>query len=102
MEFFKNLFSDKKVTNVVNKTTHVVSTEPKTIWRNNMWVMTPNGVGIIFKLGEPCTVHLVNEMDGTTKASIEISTELLRQAKFAEIPECRKCSEEKAQRLGYL
>jgi hypothetical protein len=101
MKFF-GLFSDKKEAVAVTKTTQVVTDKPKSIWRNNMWVMTPDGVGIMFAIAEPALVHLVSGDTGETVASKLYSTASLRQAKYAEIPACRQCSPEKAARLGYL
>lgn len=80
-------------------------TEPgvvKSIWRNNMWVMTPLGVGVLFKLGEPNLVHLVDE-NGETQASEYFSSTQLRQAKWEEIPSVRrKVDREKGYQLGYF
>lgn len=74
----------------------------KSIWRNNMWVMSPLGVGILFKLDAQCEVHLVNE-DGTTKDVQLLPLAQLRQATFDEIPASRmKVTREKANYLGYV
>lgn len=94
------LFSD--VFNGVwrNKNTVTITQEAKTVWRNNMWVMTPDGVGIIFKLEEPVTVHLVDDK-GVTIASTQYQSSRIRIAKFEEIPACRRCTYERAKQLGY-
>ena len=74
----------------------------KSLWRNNMWVMTPQGIGVLFKCDEPSLVHLVND-NGTTKESLAVHLNQLRQAKWLEIPECRRLvSEERAYSLGYF
>lgn len=73
----------------------------KSIWRNNMWVMTPRGVGVIFALGEPVTVHLTDS-NGLTVESVQLPSGQLRQALWDEIPESRRgVSREKGYRLGY-
>lgn len=95
---FKALFD--KIKAPFNRRQVVISTEPKTIWRNNMWVITPAGLGIIFRLGEPSEVHIVDE-GGLTTDVRQFSTEVLRQAYYSEIPENRRGSVEKATRLGY-
>jgi hypothetical protein len=75
----------------------------KSIWRNNMWVMTPKGIGIMFKMGTPCCIHLVNPENGLTIEPWFFPIGQLRQAKWEEIPECRRMiSREKGRRLGYM
>ena len=71
-------------------------------WRNNMWVVTPDGIGIIFKLGVKSEVHLV-DTSGVTVAVNVYDINVLRQASFAEIPSPRRrhISKEKAFALGY-
>jgi hypothetical protein len=72
-------------------------------FRENMWVMTPQGVGILFKIGQPCDIHLVNETTGETIKNINFLISDLRQARFHEIPASRQgISKEKATALGYL
>lgn len=71
-------------------------------WRPNMWVVTPDGVGIIFKLGKICEIHLVDE-NGVTVLVREYNILSLRQAKFLEIPKARRgFSKETAASLGYV
>lgn len=71
-------------------------------WRNNMWVMTPDGVGIIFKLDVESEIHMVDKQ-GFTYAVRVFPTQALRQAKYKEIPAGRmKCSKEQATALGYF
>jgi len=71
-------------------------------WRNNMWVMTPDGIGIVFKLGADSEVHLIDS-SGLTIASKIYETVSLRQAKYGEIPVVRrKMSKEQAAKLGYF
>lgn len=104
-EKIKKLFSNKTPEPVAPqgkvKTIVIPTTIQKTAWRNNMWVMTPEGIGIIFKLAEPCTVHLVDSETGLTLREVWINSEDMRQAKYLEIPECRRCDEERAKFLGY-
>lgn len=74
-------------------------------WRNNMWVMTPDGIGIMFNLAEYSSiVHIVDKEDGlTTIAEMSYPTQALRQAKFEEIPSKRRnFSPGQAERLGYM
>lgn len=73
-----------------------------TAWRNHMWVMTPDGIGIIFKLGVSSEVHLT-DIDGLTIASKIYPTVVLRQAKFIEVPaKRRQFSKELAASMGYF
>lgn len=91
LNFLKSTFSS------VDSETEVV----KSMWRNNMWVMSPKGVGIIFKLGDQCEVHLVNS-DGTTKESVLLPVLQLRQATWDEIPAARQMvTRERGLYLGY-
>jgi len=86
------------------KSKPVVETPPviKSLWRNNMWVMAPQGVGVLFALGAPCIVHLVDEI-GETKGVVQLPAEQLRQAKWDEIPESRRgVSRERGLYLGYV
>lgn len=102
MNFLKKVFSDKPETKVEGaKGTVVVTQVVKRAWRNNMWVMTPDGIGIIFQLSEPVVVHLVDKVSGLTLRSAHYASEQLRQAKFLEIPEVRRGDKEKANKLGY-
>lgn len=67
-----------------------------------MWVMTPDGIGIVFQLGEPSLIHLVDEI-GETKSTAYFATTALRQALWEEIPEARrKIDREKGHQLGYF
>jgi hypothetical protein len=76
----------------------------KSQWRNNMWVMSQYGVGILFTYGQMCTVHLVDNKTGETTGVISAPLQALRQAKFKEIPEVRRVgfTSEKAKLLGYF
>lgn len=70
-------------------------------WRENMWVVTPDGVGIVFKLGVDTEVHMV-DADGYTLYSKVYPILSLRQAKYEEIPLARRgISVEDASALGY-
>ena len=106
MKWF-NFFSDPvKETPVVKgstKSTVVLAEAPiKSTWRNNMWVMTPEGVGILFQMGVPCVVHIVDKLTGETTKVIKVDPSTIRQAKYAEIPENRRGSVERANQLGYV
>ena len=73
-------------------------------WRPGMWVVASgNRIGILFELGETCGVHLVERSTGATIDEISVPLTSLRQAKFGEIPECRRIglTKEKAEVLGY-
>ena len=72
-------------------------------FRNHMWVMTPDGIGIVFKVGVETEVHLVDTA-GVTITARTYPVNLLRQAKFTEIPSPRRraLSKEKAASMGYV
>ena len=74
----------------------------KTGFRNNMWVMTPRGIGILFEYKFPLsTIHLINPNGETTK-ELSLSVTDLRQALWKEIPISRRgVSKEVGQYLGY-
>jgi hypothetical protein len=97
MKAFFNWFKPKQKGTVVLEARPIKSS----FWRNNMWVMTPDGIGIIFDLRQPVLVHLVDERTGLTIGAKEYLAETIRQAKYKEIPESRRGSPEKAARLGY-
>lgn len=68
-----------------------------------MWVMAPDGIGILFKIANVCEVHLVDEEDGSTLVSAYYSIKELRQARYEEIPECRRGeSKEWFNKKGYI
>ena len=91
-----NFFKSKQIPSTI-----ITAPVIKSLWRNNMWVMSPRGVGVLFELNTPCVVHLVND-DGTTKETWQFPVEQLRQAMWSEIPEIRrKVTKEKALELGY-
>jgi hypothetical protein len=71
-------------------------------WRNNMWVVTPDGVGIIFRLDIESLVHLV-DYNGNTVSEKYYPTLALRQAKYLEIPAARRgFTKEAAYIMGYF
>lgn len=75
----------------------------KTEWRNNMWVSSPDGVGILFNMKDPtsCIVHLVGN-DGITIKEVKHNIQHLAQAKWIEIPETRRnIDKERGLYLGY-
>lgn len=101
---FSNFFKPE-ASSEPKKKTYVLDLKPdlgpvRSIWRNNMWIMTPDGVGIVFDLREPVRVHLV-DANGITVGDKEYSSLSLRQAKYLEIPESRRGDPTKAKRLGY-
>jgi hypothetical protein len=72
-------------------------------FRQNMWVMTPRGVGILFRIGSPCEVHLVSEANGHTIDIISADLSTIRQARYDEIPGSRQgIDRDRAKSLGYL
>lgn len=72
-------------------------------FRRNMWVMTDEGIGIIYALSEVCEIHLVDKDDGTTRMSVYKNINDLRQAKYLEIPEIRRgSSKEWFNKKGYM
>lgn len=84
------------------KTEVLLPVVKKVQWRNNMWVVTEDGVGILFDYGPvDSVVHLVNP-DGTTKESKTYKSLMLRQAKWNEIPQNRRgVDRTTANYLGY-
>lgn len=102
-----NLFSKPKPIPIIQPIAMVEATpnatqgQIKSLWRNNMWVMTPKGVGVLFQLGEPCVVHLTHA-NGTFDQSWQFPSAQLRQALWDEIPEPRRaCTREHGLYLGY-
>lgn len=77
-----------------------------TNWRNNMWVMTKEGVGILFNMDHfpSVVIHLVND-DGTTIThlgadgkltnDVWFNIDVVRQAKYLEIPKVRRGKDKK-------
>ena len=73
-------------------------------WKKGMWVShTETGeTGIIFQLGNICEIHYVDVVSGETIRKETVDIQLLRQARWVEIPVCRRfISEEKGKELGY-
>ena len=95
MNFIKRLF---------NKTTREQPQTIKKNWRVGMWVQTQdNKTGILFKLGDTCEIHIVDRTSGETVEVVQEVIEHVRQAKWGEIPECRRrgITKEQAEALGY-
>lgn len=72
--------------------------------RRGMWVMTPQGVGIVtaFNLDSTVRVDLVGSPDGNTRISgYDAVIHEVRQAKLKEIPAARRPSVEHGHRFGY-
>ena len=67
-----------------------------------MWVMSPKGVGILYKVdGDSSEVHLVNSQGETTEVSV-CPLYKLRQATWQEIPAMRRSVDREVGRyLGY-
>jgi hypothetical protein len=92
-----NPWAKKPLQVVLSAPTNLV----RSMWRTNMWVVTPMGIGIIVSIETQCLVHLVNE-DGTTKEQVSLPLAALRQAYYKEIPEVRRGDIEAARKLGYF
>lgn len=87
----KRLFSPKQVPVAINKN-----------WRNGMWVMYGEQIAIISKVGDPCEIHYVYLFTGETVGVDNIPLNALRQARWIEIPECRRnLTPAKGLELGY-
>ena len=71
-------------------------------WRLNMWVIVDTRPGILVSIGNPCQVDMVDANTGETTLSLAVGLDALRQAKYHEIPTCRRnISLEAALELGY-
>jgi hypothetical protein len=87
--------------------TQTVKVQPEKVirgWKQGMWVMitVTNKPAILFRLGESCEVHLVNPQTGVTVEKQDVPLTGLRQAKWAEIPLCRRgITQEEGKALGY-
>lgn len=103
LQKLKKLFSRKPPITVEYSSTP--KEQPATFirkWRQGMWVVYKSRIGILFKLDEICEVHLVNVKTGETIEQVMVPLSGLRQAKWAEIPECRRnITHEKGAALGY-
>ena len=94
MNFVKKLF---------NKTERQINTIPKG-WRVGMWVVDEaNKPAIIYSMvPDSIVIHYINKNTGETVEQQTVSYTSVRQAKFGEIPECRRMiTKEKAEALGY-
>ena len=72
--------------------------------RKGMWVMTPQGVGIVtdFTVNTTVLVDLVVTPDGTTRLTgYEVDIHEVRQATLKEIPAARRPTAEHGRRFGY-
>jgi L-rhamnose isomerase len=83
--------------------TSVISSDvTKTQWRRNMWVMTPDGVGVLQEMRPDKYVSHLVDKDGLTLSSAEHYPQDVRQAKWMEIPAFRRqVSDDVAKHLGY-
>lgn len=72
-------------------------------WRVGMWVILEGEVGILAELYESSVnFHKVNPQTGETVSEHVVPFEALRQARWGEIPECRRgFTREAAAELGY-
>lgn len=70
--------------------------------RKGMWVVAPQGVGILVlhKARRP-ELHLTNEQGGT-RLIVPVDPTTLRQAKLAEIPLPRRPDAQRGAALGYV
>lgn len=93
MRSFKQLLNISK-----REPTHVLKN-----WRTGMWVVaSSNRIGVLFSIGDSCLVHLVDRQSGETVEQISCPITELRQAKYGEIPECRRgITKQQAEALGY-
>lgn len=104
-KFFGKSSIDVEIKSTDDKNTFVLKSVPPVYnrnWRQVMWVMHENKIAIIFKIGEPCTIHYVDPHTGETIGEVQTSLGALRQARYNEIPACRMgLTPEKALELGY-
>ena len=93
MSIFKKLF------NIVNREPVVQDKA----WSKGMWVMNQDQEPcILWVLGDPCTVHVIDKITGETIKECTVSINDLRQARWGEIPECRRgITKEAGEALGY-
>lgn len=72
-------------------------------WKQGMWITTSTGkVGILYKLSDPCNIHIVSRDTGETVEELVLPITELRQATWSEIPECRRgITKAQAEALGY-
>lgn len=72
-------------------------------WRVGMWVVLDNEIGIIAQFFDSSVnFHKVNSKTGETVSEQIVPFEALRQARWEEIPECRRgFTREAAAELGY-
>jgi len=71
--------------------------------RLTMWVVANGKIGILTEIRpDSFVVDFVNPSDGTTLLPGVVDPKNLRQARWAEIPECRRPPKEASRRLGYV
>lgn len=72
-------------------------------WRKGMWVVYAGDVGVLYDITPAyAEVHLVDVATGLTIKEVRPAISALRQAKWLEIPDCRRGIEREAGReLGY-
>lgn len=103
LQKLKKLFS--RETPITVEYVSTLKEQPTTFirkWRQGMWVVYKSRIGILFKLDDICEVHLVDGQTGETVEQITSPLSGLRQAKWVEIPECRRnITREKGAELGY-
>lgn len=60
-------------------------------WRTGMWVVLDGKVGILHKFVDSLVeVHLVDVTTGHTTLITTVALQAIRQARYTEIPECRR------------
>lgn len=98
----KSWFGYKKETEQP-KFTLVENPTPVLGWRERMWVIYENKPAVLYKLKEEIAeIHLVNLFTGETTEELVVPLLALRQAKYMEIPACRRgISPESAEKIGY-
>lgn len=72
------------------------------IWKRGMWVVFQNKPAIIANLNEQTEIHYVDEVTGETTGIGMVPMNVLRQARYNEIPTSRRpASAAIAMELGY-
>jgi len=72
-------------------------------WRKGMWVINQEQEpSILWTVGDSCVIHVVSKTTGETVKECSVSLNELRQARWEEIPECRRgITKEAGEALGY-
>lgn len=71
-------------------------------WKSGMWVMYQDKIAILASLGDLAEIHYTDSHTGENIGKAFVPLEVLRQARYPEIPALRRLiSEEAAKELGY-